>query len=79
MNLKTSIVTEEFLAQCENKWYAAGKELQVGDIVVFGLVNNYATFSALPHGKYQKDDISFTMDMFVVKDGILWQTYKLIK
>ncbi len=79
MDLKTSTVTEEFLAQCEHKWYAAGKELQVGDTIVFGFVNNYATFSGVPRSKYQKDDISLTMNMFVIKDYFIWQAYKLIK
>ena len=69
-------VTKKKLSTMICKWYGAGKELQVNDKVCSGFTINYANLYGTPSSKYDPNEISLSLKMFVEKDGILYELYK---
>jgi hypothetical protein len=77
MGLKSFIVTEEYLEKQELKYYGGGTLIKVGDKILFGFTNNYAsTIGKQPDAISENDPVSLTMNSFVIKDGFVYQLYK---
>lgn len=69
-------VTKNKLSAMTCKCYGAGKELQVNDRVCSGFTANYANLYGTPPSKYDPDQITLSLKMFVEKDGMLYELYK---
>lgn len=72
-------VTEELLQKTTTRHYGGGNELKVGDKVAWGMTINYANLYGTPPQEIkQTDPKSFTLNMFVIKDSLLYQLYKQV-
>jgi hypothetical protein len=71
------VVTEEYLSKTKQKSYASGKELKVGDKIIFGYTMRYANLNATPPQAFSKNDIHMALLTFVCVDNILYQLYEL--
>ena len=69
-------VSKKKLSSMTCKWYGAGKELQINDKVCSGFTINYANLNGKPLSKYDPNEISVSLKMFVEKDGMLYELYK---
>ena len=72
-------VTEELLEKTKTRHYGGGNELKVGDKVTWGMTINYANLYGTPPQEIkQTDPASLTLNMFVIKDSLLYQLYKQV-
>ena len=68
-------VTKKKLEKMTCIFYGAGKQLQINDNVCSGFTINYANLYGTPSSKYNPDEISLSLKMFVEKDGMLYELY----
>jgi hypothetical protein len=70
-------VTKKKLKEMACIFYGAGKELQVNDKVYIGYTVNYANLNGTSSSIFNRNDISLSLKMFVEKDGMLYELYKI--
>jgi hypothetical protein len=68
-NKEFETVTEESLLKMKNKWYGGGKELKVGDKIIFGFTNNYANVNGTPPSTVLENNVSMTLNVFVLDEN----------
>ena len=65
-NTTFETVTEELLPKTTLRYYAGGKELKVGDRVIFGITDT---------SSLKENGFSMTLDMFVLDGKLIYQLY----
>jgi len=70
-------ITEEKLKKMICKFYGGGKELQVNDKIFSGFTINYANLNGTPSSVYNPNNVSLSLKMFVEKNGVLYELYKI--
>ena len=73
------VVTKEILEKMSLRFYANGKELKEGDLIIAGFTIGCSNLDGRSYSTFSKhDDASgLNMVMFVLNDNILFQLYNL--
>ena len=69
-------ITEKKLKAINCKLYSNGKELEIGNKVCYGFIVNYVNLNGTPSSEINPNEVSFSLQMFVEKNGTLYQLYK---
>ena len=77
-----TIITDENILNFKDKYYSSGKEIKVGDKIIFGFTINYANvYGKQPTEltKYDLETLSLTLNSFVLpkEENLIYQLYKI--
>jgi hypothetical protein len=77
MGFKT-ITQKELDGFGEPIYYGGGRQIQVGDKVIFGYINMYSNLRGIPTTTFNNhDEIGLSFQMFVFNGDEIYQTYRL--
>jgi hypothetical protein len=70
-------ITEKKLNTMTCKWYGSGKQLKINDEICSGFTINYTNLNGIHPSDFNSNEISLSLKMFVKKDNVLYELYKL--